>query len=124
MMEAKRDEISSEFARGLRRIAYATLFLFLCWAITAVVIFAIRARDIEQRVKETAALNARQAETIEYLCETVNVMDLIIVQEARYLKRSSRSLGPNQRQLLRERLATLQAAHFELTDQRACRSFK
>jgi hypothetical protein len=126
ILTEKREEFSSEIARGFRRQGYWTLALFLI--LVCVVFFAgyVRSNDVEAQVRVTSKIAAEQSSTIEYLCETVSVMDLIIVQESRFLENASEGaqLGPNQREQLRERLATLDAAHFELTDQRACRGFQ
>jgi hypothetical protein len=119
-----RESLPSETARAVRWLGYATAALVLAVMLTAGLGWYFRQRDQNQRVKENAALIRQHEKTIEYLCETVNVMDLIIVQESLFLKRSTPEMGPNQRELLRERLATLETAHLELTQQRACESFR
>lgn len=123
MMNTKREEVSSETARAVRWLGYATGALIAVVVLAIVIGITIWQREQETRARAQDSLLREQRKAIEYLCETVTVMDLIIVQESQFLRRSAGKvgLGPNEKELLRERLATLEAAHLELTDQRACR---
>jgi hypothetical protein len=115
----------SSIANTLWRQGVYTAALFVAMIALGVAAYLIRNSDVEQRVRETASFIDRQEKQIAFLCETTTTLDILVVQEATFLrlllKNPESGIGPNERRLLREREATLQTAHFELSDQQPCK---
>jgi hypothetical protein len=85
-----------------------------------------RTSDVALLATKNASLDIQQKRAIEYLCETINIFDIIILQESQEIKvrlKIDKTLTRNEQERLQNRNAILQVAHFELTDQRACRNF-
>lgn len=127
----------SGVAREFRVLGYWTLALFLLMVALGVGGALIRDHDVDARIKDNNELideqrrtNQRQRRTIRYLCQSTVLQDVTVVQQAGFLriilknKKFGEFIGPNEREALNSRAATLEAIHDELSSQRAQRACK
>jgi hypothetical protein len=129
-MNSKAPPTAESVVRTFRVNAIAIAIAMAVLGVMVVTVYTIRDHDLDKQLRENRAINERQAQTIRYLCESVILQDVTVVQQAAFLRivlnnqKFASLTGPHERDLLRQREAALQAVHDELSSQRAQRACK
>jgi hypothetical protein len=121
--QAPTPDITREASTGFWRLALTVVAIYITIGVIVGVFVTVRNRDVQNQVDRLERVEKQRRAQIVFLCETVSVIDVLVVQQGQFLNRfvNAAGLTPRQVVLLLRMRDTLDVAHDELADQRACR---
>lgn len=102
---------------NLARPSWRVMILLVGVAVAVVGLYRVNQAGIE-RNRELIVQHER---VVEYLCETTNTLDVLIVQFSNFGHQELRTMTGEPRRRFKKRIDALDDAHHALADTRACR---